>query len=182
VRFVRTAVVIVTTCGLLGACGVHVPSPTPSAPTSAAPGKPAAKKKHAGPGTVSGKILDNGKPVAGATVRVVAWPNGAVLGKQHKGQKVPTKRLGSASSASDGTYAVKLGKAGGKYQHGHLVNVEVDVFAHAGVTQWNVSLRVLHGKHNGKHIGKTKPLHLTFDLGHETVIVGGHKSHAQVVH
>lgn len=177
-KLVRGAAVIVATSALLAACGVHVPSPAPSA-TSAAPSTAPAKKLHTGPGTVSGKILENGKPLAGASVQVVAWPKGTVLHKQHKGQKVPTKRLGHTSSAPNGRYAVKLGKPGSRYRDGRVVNVQVDVFARAGATQWNVSLQLTR---HGRHLGKSKPLHLSFDLGRHTVTVGGHNAHTQVVH
>jgi hypothetical protein len=175
VRLVRAVAVLVATSAVLAGCSVHVPTPTPTPATSAAPGKPPVKKRHTGPGTVSGKILQNGKPVAGAAVQVVAWPKGTVLGKLHKGQKVPTKRLGRDSSADDGSYVVQLGRSGAHYRDGRVLNVQINVVARAGTTQWNVSLRV-------KHNGKTAPLHLSFDLGRRTVVVGGHKSHTQVVH
>lgn len=57
---------------------------------------------------VTGRVTINGKPAAGATVRVEAWPNDSVLGQLKDGEAVPEFHVGQAVTGVDGWYEVAI--------------------------------------------------------------------------
>ena len=57
---------------------------------------------------VTGRVTINGKPAAGATVRVEAWPNESVLGQLKDGEGVPEFHVGQAVTGADGWYEVAI--------------------------------------------------------------------------
>lgn len=136
-------------------------------PTGSTTPPPTAAIPSRRPGAVTGAVLRSGRPVD-AQVQVVAWP--AVIGHLKKGQPAPTRTAGSASTDSHGGFVIDIPTRVlvPRFLSGPFIELEVDVSTSQNETEWDGSLRVVHGR--------TRALQLIFDFGRNTLTVNGKTS------
>lgn len=113
----------------------------------------------------SGRVTNShDQPVSGAQVRLFAWPTQAVVTKLKPGDRVPLRVVGSASSAADGSYAIRLASPSGLLTSSSpqgVVNLEI-VASHgsAGMGSFSFSRKMVQVNGHAKLVtlfGKRNP-------------------------
>lgn len=89
-----------------------------------------------------GSVTIRGNSAVGIKVAVYAWPPAAVLSRAQGGAKVPWRLVGSATTAIDGSYQVRISDAAALRSladRNGYVNLEID----AGTASWSFSRRII---------------------------------------
>jgi hypothetical protein len=92
--------------------------------------------------TVRGIVTASGRAVSGVAVKLYAWPDQAVSARLKPGQVVPLVLVGSATTAADGSYLVRVPEAAlvPEATNG-VVNMEADSGSASYSFPWALSAR-----------------------------------------